>query len=343
MGAIESLSNYLKNERNQKKVNRFVVVSLVLLILIGLVNRGTELLPENPLYFLTCDAFELAFTCCLALLIYYKILPKESLKLKVVAILMCLLSILALAYLKDFRRGTMYFRIWSEFSSFVGMTFMFTSVFYFFDNLNLFIDNSYLKTKKALRSAENKLLRQQLNPHFLFNAFNSLYSMSLSHNPKTPESILRMSGMMRYITDEVEASKTPLARELKFIDDYVKIEQLRFGHEADIRLKTKGNWDNIFIEPLLLVTLVENAFKHGFYTNDTSSFVHIDLNVFGKSIHFSVSNSITAKQHFQTESRVGKGLALLRKRLELAYGSDANIEIQEDEKTYQAILKIQNL
>ena len=119
-------------------------------------------------------------TCCMALWLYYFIVPKQVLRKKVLGFIISILVIGVMAYLKDFRRMADGETIWPEFSSYVGMTFMFVSLFYLFDQLNLFVNNSYVKTKLALRQAENKLLRQQLNPHFLFNAFNSLYSMSLS-------------------------------------------------------------------------------------------------------------------------------------------------------------------
>ena len=83
------------------------------------------------------------------------------------------------------------------------------------------------------------------------------------NNPKTPESILKISSMMRYITDESEVMKTPLKSELKFIENYIEIEQLRFGHEANIQYAVKGKIEGVMVEPLLLITLVENAFKHG--------------------------------------------------------------------------------
>ena len=89
-----------------------------------------------------------------------------------------------------------------------------------------------------------------------------------------------------------------MSHEIKFIKEYIALEKIRFGQQANITFDVKGNIDNVFIEPLMLVTLVENAFKHGFYTNDSSSFVNIKALVDEKILSFEVENSIQKKQFF---------------------------------------------
>ena len=211
---------------------------------------------------------------------------------------------------------------------------MFFSLFYFFDNLNLFINNSYEKTKEALQEAEQQLLRQQFNPHFLYNAFNSLYSMSLQNHPKTSDSILKLSGMMRYLTDDVHVSGSFLKHEFKFIKDYLELERIRFGEKANINFEIEGEAEGLLIEPLLLINLVENAFKHGFYTNSNNAFVNVIANVKDKNLSFTVRNSVFKKQHFQETDRAGKGLKNLRKRLALSYPNNADFQTSEKENEY---------
>jgi len=217
---------------------------------------------------------------------------------------------------KDFQYDYMVFE---DFTSYIGIAFIFIALFYVFKNLNLFLNNSYFKTQKALLESEQQLLRQQFNPHFLYNAFNSLYSMSLQNNPNTPDSILKLSGMMRYLTDNSNSSLSFIKHEIKFITDYIEIEKIRFGQNANIIFEHKNLKKDTLLEPLLLIPLVENAFKHGFYTNNKNNFVKIKASIENEVLIFSVSNRTAPKQHFQSQDRKGKGLENLRKRLNISY------------------------
>lgn len=220
------------------------------------------------------------------------------------------------------------------------MAFIFLFLFYFFDNINQFINNSHEKTKKALKEAEHQLLRQQFNPHFLYNAFNSLYSMSLQNNPKTSDSILKLSSMMRYLTDDISPSGNLLKQEFKFIKDYIEIEKIRFGEKAKIGFDIIGEVEHQIIEPLILINLVENAFKHGFYTNNSNAFVDIKATVDQSNLSFSVRNSCFKKQHFQESERLGKGIDLLKKRLDLVYPHNAVLTCKQTNEEYVSVLNI---
>jgi len=223
---------------------------------------------------------------------------------------------------------------------YIGFSTILFLILWLLDNIKVIVNNKFWTQKKALEIAESKLLRQQLNPHFLFNAFNSLYSLSLQKHPSTPDTILKLSGMMRYLTDETSVSKVKLLRELKFIEDYIAIEKIRFSNKAKIYYNISGNIENLNIEPLLLISIVENAFKHGFYTNDINNFVKISGIVKNDLFSFTVENSIQKEQYFHDLKREGKGLDILTKRLQLSYPRKHKLRLKNENNIYLAQLEI---
>lgn len=314
--------------------------SLVLLIVSLLfINKAWHCIPGELLFLFTSDAFEVLFATILGLILYTQLFSEGKIGLKFFLITFSLAALLAIAILKSYRRGQNDTSIiFSDTMSYVGLTFVFTFLFYLFDNLDLILNNTLARTKKELVASQNRLLRQQFNPHFLFNAFNSLYSMSIENSPKVTDTILKLSGMMRYMTDDVGDSKALLDRELEFIKDFIEIQRIRFGSSSNIKLNIKGETRDKFIEPLLYISLVENAFKHGFYTNDDRSFVHISITIDDHKMLFECINSSFEKQHFQEQVRDGKGLENLRRRLALSYPSSHKLTINEEEGFYKVKL-----
>ena len=147
--------------------------------------------------------------------------------------------------------------------------------------------------------------------------------------------------MMRYLTDETHLTKVPLHKELDFIQKYIAIEKIRFGEDAHITLIIDNTIeDSILIAPFLLITLVENAFKHGFYTNSKDAFVKIQVTLKHDKLLCIVENSVFDKQHFQETNRKGKGLENLQQRLQLLYPKRSSMEVTTTEKSYVTQLKI---
>lgn len=303
--------------------------------------------------FFSSDVFEWFSVSLFSYLFYFCVFKKEILnKKKLLWLLLGLSYLFIVAVIKKLHideimmeyyegdyelRVSDYFRVWG---TYLGFSSLLLVVFWVFDNLQLVIEGHFFETITKFKEARMMVLRQQFNPHFLFNALNSIYSMSLNNNPMTSDTILKLSGMMRYLTDNSVVSHVKLSHEIKFIKEYIALEKIRFGQQANITFDVKGNIDNVFIEPLMLVTLVENAFKHGFYTNDSSSFVNINALVDEKILSFEVENSIQKKQFFQGEDRKGTGLENLRTRLKLSYPKMFKLDLEEQEKKYIAKLEI---
>lgn len=320
----------------------------IAIIIIGLLRRAFFSLPDDWLFFLTSDAVENFVCALLAYAFYYFVLKLNGNWKKIGFSIIFVNVLLLLASLKDYRifvndhrihDGITFGETFEYFTSFLGQSFLFYSFVYVINRFEFF--GQYQKLERELNLAKEQLLRNQLHPHFLFNAFNSLYSLSLKNDPETSDYILKLSGMMRYLTDETHLEKVPLYKEIDFIEKYIAIEKIRFGEDARIQLSVEDvNKDEKWIEPFLLITLVENAFKHGFYTNIKDAFVKINVNIDDEELLCTVENSLFDKQHFQENNREGKGLKNLKKRLELLYPKCSSIKITNTQHTYTTHLKI---
>lgn len=323
---------------NLKSVFNF---GFILVIALYLSKRAFDLLPDNRLFFITSDAMENFIAICIAYLLYFYVFLLDFLWKKVGYVLLSGLVLLGLALLKDFRTDDVIFfnDTFGYFTGFLGRTLLFYLLLYFINKLDDL--KNYKKLRDELNTAKAQLLRNQMHPHFLYNAFNSLYSLSLKKSEDVSAYILILSGMMRYLTDDAELGKVPISKELDFIEKYIAIEKLRFGIDSAIGFNgNNAMMNDRFIEPFLLIPLVENAFKHGFYTNSKDAFVCIQFNLEGNELLFSVKNSVSQKQHFQENNRKGKGLNNLKQRLDLLYKGNASLALRSDSDSYTAKLKI---
>jgi LytS/YehU family sensor histidine kinase len=316
-------------------------VILIAVITLNLLSRAFYTIPEDWLFFWTSDALE-NFVCAgIAYGLYYYVFKLFAIWKKMSWVLLSIILLLCAAVLKDYRiHTTIEFRQSFEyFTSFLGRALLYYLGIYFIQRLDFL--NRYNKLELELNQAKEQLLRNQLHPHFLFNAFNSLYSLSLKNHPDTPEYILKLSSMMRYVTDEAHINKVPLDKEIGFIEQYIAIEKIRFGTDAQISLTVEDTTiHKQFIEPFLLITLVENAFKHGFYTNAKDAFVNIFVKVSPNELICKVENKLFKKQHFQENKRKGKGLDNLKQRLQLLYPKQSNMKVIKTEDSYTTKLTL---
>jgi len=292
------------------------------------------------------DVFEYGLVTVFVYILYFAkgkedIIKKVPLLASLGLIMLTLLSIIA--YNKNYYRHTdqtSFIHVSDDVLQYIGFGCLLFLLFIAVDNIDRIISNKFYKNWESLKESRNLLLRQQFTPHFLFNALNSVYSMSLNKHPETPDTILKLSGMMRYLTDEVNVKRIPLDREIKFLHDYIAIEKIRFGAKANIKFNISGTTKGKLLEPLLLVPLVENAFKHGFNTNNSSAFVHINLKINSGNLYFTVENSILHNTHNKEKTREGKGLENLKQRLKLNYSKHSGLLVSQQEDIFRAVLKL---
>lgn len=204
--------------------------------------------------------------------------------------------------------------------------------------LKFYRDSKKLDNEKLLYNrAQLNSLKEQLNPHFLFNTFNTLYGISLQYPERTPELIMHVSQLMRYQLESHETQCVPLEDEINFVSSYVELEKERLGYRCNITLNTSIDLDNTYkIPPMLLICFIENAFKHGTCTAE-KCFVDIDINVNNDRLEFMVKNSIPTKKKNIVSTKIG--LKNTKERLKLLYGNDHELTIEEN-GTYTATLKV---
>ncbi len=216
------------------------------------------------------------------------------------------------------------------------------SVFFFglikhlYDHVKLKQSAQQLRIEK--QEAELSYLRSQTNPHFLFNTLNNIYSLARDKSDLAPESILRLSKMLRFMLYETGGEYIALEQELKIISDYVSLEKLRYDESLKVRFDYDIEDMKQGLPPLLLMPLVENAFKHGASETREDPFVDIRLSVHKQELEFSVKNSTEA---FPKEAvwKENIGLSNLRRQLELLY-KDYDLSIRQEELAFTATLKI---
>lgn len=197
---------------------------------------------------------------------------------------------------------------------------------------------------KEKTSAELQLLKAQVHPHFLFNTLNNIYSFTLTGSAKTPEMIRKLSDLLTYILDDCNQSLVPLEKEIKMIEDYMALEQIRYAEHMQLKIETKGDYKEQMIAPLLLIPFVENSFKHGASKMISHPFVKLSILVEKNELLFTITNNKPSAS--EAESPKGNiGLKNVRKRLELLYPGAhyLNIVSERDIHTVQLTLHLQNI
>jgi two-component system LytT family sensor kinase len=200
-------------------------------------------------------------------------------------------------------------------------------------------DRKNLDREKLLyNQAQINSLKEQLNPHFLFNTFNTLYGISLQFPQRTPELIMHVSQLMRYQMESNERKCVPLEDEINFISSYVELEKERVGYRCNISLEADVDNDGAYkIPPMLLICFVENAFKHGTCSIE-KCFVTITIVVVNGKLDLLVKNSIPEKKTDVVSTKIG--IKNTMERLKLQYGSDYKLDIT-DEGIFTVHLQLQ--
>ena len=197
------------------------------------------------------------------------------------------------------------------------------------------------RTDEALLFNQMQLnsLKGQLNPHFLFNTFNTLYGISLEFPDRTPDLIMKVSQLLRYQLESNSKQCVSLEDELEFINSYVQLEKERVGYRCDVTYDCKIDNENAYkISPMLLIAFIENAFKHGTCAIE-KCFVRIFITVEKGDLHLHVVNSIPTKKTDVVSTKIG--LKNTIERLNLIYGKNYKLDIQEEKNTYIVDLKLQ--
>lgn len=195
--------------------------------------------------------------------------------------------------------------------------------------------------EKERNEMELRFLRSQINPHFLFNSLNNIYSMVYMNDKNAPDSILILSEMLRYVTDESKQSYILLRDEIKYIENYIKFQRFSYENSLNLKFEKEIESELVYISPMLLEPFVENSFKYSGLGNVKESFLNIYLKTEGSKLYFSTSNSKGIKEKKGKTEREGVGIKNVEKRLQLLYPTTHKLEIEDTEDTFTIKLELQ--
>ena len=196
------------------------------------------------------------------------------------------------------------------------------------------------KLKMSAQENELQFLKSQINPHFLFNNLNNLYSYAIDNSPKTPTIILELSSVLRYMLYDCKEKYVPLSKEIEHLKNYTQLSELQIENRGTVDFKTDITGSGYRIAPLILTVFVENAFKHSTASQSEDIFISVDIKVTEEGLlKFECTNSFRRETNTDDLAH-GIGLQNVKKRLGLIYPGAYSLSIDESETTYSVILNI---
>ena len=194
-------------------------------------------------------------------------------------------------------------------------------------------ENEFLKT-------ELSLLRSQVSPHFMFNVLNNMVALARKQSDQLEPSLIKLSSLMRYMLYETEEEKASLEKETEYLQSYIDLQQQRFGKKVTIHVDMKPADKMYFIEPMLLIPFVENAFKHGTGLIDQAQ-INIELSASNNELLFKVQNKYNPASQEIKDKASGIGLVNVQRRLELLYHGSHQLTVDKENHLFTILLQIQ--
>lgn len=187
--------------------------------------------------------------------------------------------------------------------------------------------------------AELKFLKSQINPHFLFNALNNIYTLTVIKSDQAPENLLKLSGMLRYMLYDCKAERVPLGKEIEYLRHFIDLNLLKDSRGLNVRVQLDESRPALSVAPMLLIPFVENAFKHSKIEDRDKGWIIIDLKTTESQIIFDVKNSLP-EQAFTKDEVGGIGLANVRRQLELVYPDRHELLLEAGPEVFSVRLTI---
>lgn len=218
------------------------------------------------------------------------------------------------------------------------VVFLITTGFYFFKQW--FIERQKQdEIANQQLDTELKLLKAQINPHFLFNALNNVYSLTQVEPEKAGEMVLKLSEVLRYMLYDSEKDKIYLEKEISNINSLMELHQIQYDNKAKINFSIFGNVYDKLIHPMLLFPFFENAFKHGNLFQLENSFIYSNLKIKENHLYFTIENTFV--ENSSKDKVGGLGIDNVQKRLQLFYPNKYQLEIKKEEKVFKVSLKLE--
>ncbi len=224
-------------------------------------------------------------------------------------------------------------------SSFISSLLIYLTSVLFYITLDFFrLKQKQEQLQKQHAETELKLLKAQVQPHFLFNTLNNIYYVAQRESPATAALLEQLSLIMRYFVEDAPKERIPLLREMDFIRNYLSLENMRMRYPVNISIQEQGIHEKITVPPMLLIPLVENVFKHGIDKLREDNFISLSVSLLQNRVEAVVENRM-ARQG-EVSNTTGTGLANLASRLKLLYGNDYVLFTGEAGMNYRAQINI---
>ena len=219
----------------------------------------------------------------------------------------------------------------------LGFIDIFSTVFMMIDRIRTQAKHTQDITEEKLKT-ELKLLKAQINPHFIFNALNNIYSLSYMKSEKAPESVLQLSQMLRYVIEDCEKEQVKLSSEIEYIENYITFQKMKSPEKQNIEFDYSNVNQSMQLAPMMFIPLIENSFKYSKIEELADAFIKIKLTTENDKIGFTISNSIPDSA--SNISGSGTGIKNVQQRLEIIYPEKHTFSIDEKENEYKVDLTL---
>lgn len=203
------------------------------------------------------------------------------------------------------------------------------------------IVSEQLKSEKL--DMELRYLKSQINPHFLFNALNNIYSMVYTHDDNAADGVLKLSEMLRYVLVDCQAEMIPLSKEIKYIENFIDFQMMRMGGHRDVYVEKNVEKEDFMIAPMLLQPIIENCFKYSRLESHPDGFVHVSIRQEGGRFRFVAQNSVAQNAIIigsGEDRKSGIGQQNVRQRLMLHYENDYVFGLEQDKNVYTVMIEL---
>ena len=208
----------------------------------------------------------------------------------------------------------------------------------FFLRRNRIIQKENIEKERLQKEIELKYLKEQVNPHFLFNSLNSIYSLSRQQSPETPDLVMQLSELMRYQLESSKKDAVLLKEEIEFIENYLLLEEKRLSNRCKVEFVINGDLKGFNIAPMLLIPFVENAIKHGAQSTNEQSTIDISVVIANSNLNLLIDNS--KPKNVTVSNGTGLGLKNVRRRLKLLYPNSHKLLAEDKITSFKVDLSI---
>ena len=274
-------------------------------------------------------------------LFYFRLAPRmlksKNLKSSIIPALLLLLLPLLITYI--FRYLTL--NVAWNFTYWLTMIYIITIIFASAGTVFRLLENwaeSEKLAKEKLRG-ELALLKNQVNPHFLFNTLNNIDSMIKSNPDRASETLVKLSDILRYMIYDTNTDRVPLKDEISYIESYIDLQKIQHANQELVSFSVEGDLSSVFVAPMLFIPFIENAFKHCSDKNSRHA-IRISFSTDGRIVSFNCSNLFDKNKLINKDSAHGIGLTNIKRRLELIYPGNHILNITEDNHNFTVTLSL---